>query len=190
MGAFRLPCRGEHRLRPVGGGAHRLRRRRDHRLQKGRATGRYGERAALTARRAGDRHGHPQRGPEESRYGIGLYVMGKEELMRAVDTAVSRHHGSFEWDILLRMWRISACTATVSMNTCRSSPRWNGTSGRTWRCWIPMSAASCLSEAARIYTKVRDCAPAIYGLHAEVSHSPGRGWGRHPGDGPPFHRVP
>lgn len=41
-------------------------------------------------------------GPEESRYGIGLYVMGKEELMRAVDTAVSRHHGSFEWDILLR----------------------------------------------------------------------------------------
>ena len=110
-------------------------------------------------------------GPEESRYGIGLYVMGKEELMRAVDTAVSRHHGSFEWDILLRHVedkRLYGYCVNEYVSVISSLERYF----RTNMALLDPDVRSELFIGSRpIYTKVRDCAPAIYGLHAEVSHS-------------------
>ena len=110
-------------------------------------------------------------GPEESRYGIGLYVMGKEELMRAVDTAVSRHHGSFEWDSLLRHVedkRLYGYCVNEYVSVISSLERYF----RTNMALLDPDVRSELFIGSRpIYTKVRDCAPAIYGLHAEVSHS-------------------
>ncbi len=110
-------------------------------------------------------------GPEESRYGIGLYVIGKEELMRAVDTAVSRHYGSFEWDILLRHVedkRLYGYCVNEYVSVISSLERYFHAN----MALLDPDVRNELFMGSRpVYTKVRDCPPAVYGLHASVSHS-------------------
>lgn len=110
-------------------------------------------------------------GPEESRYGIGLYVIGKEELMRAVDTAVSRHYSSFEWDILLRHVedkRLYGYCVNEYVSVISSLDRYFHAN---MALLDPNIRNELFISSRPVYTKVRDCAPAVYGLHASVSRS-------------------
>lgn len=107
----------------------------------------------------------------EALYGIGLYVVSRSLLMQLVENAVSRNQHSFEWDILQRHV---------------SDRRWYAYEIPEFAMVISSLATyfkanmSLLDTAVReklfvpsrpIYTKVRDCAPALYGLHAQVSGS-------------------
>ena len=107
----------------------------------------------------------------EARYGIGLYVVSRTLLMQMTEDAVSRNQYSFEWDILQRhiadrrLYVYDIPEYAVAISSLSSYFEAN---------------MSLLDPAVReqlfvphrpIYTKVRDCAPALYGLHAEVRDS-------------------
>lgn len=107
----------------------------------------------------------------ECDYGLGLYVMRKDFLIRMVDGAVSRNQMNFNRDILLRHmdevrihgYRVPEYTAVIS------SP---GSFFRANMTLLDAEARASLFQARRaIYTKVRDAAPAVYGLHASVTNS-------------------
>lgn len=104
-------------------------------------------------------------------YGIGLYVVSRTLLIRLVETAVSRNRLRFEWDILQRHlgdlqllgypvteWaRVISSLDTyfdANMSLLNSTVR-----------------KELFLTCRPIYTKVRDCSPAVYGLHAQVTDS-------------------
>ncbi len=104
-------------------------------------------------------------------YGLGLYVLSRQLLMQLVDMAISRNQRSFEWDILQRHFterRIGAYLVpeyTMVISSLESYVRANFA-------LLDASVRAQLFLGSRpIYTKVRDCAPALYGLHAQVRGS-------------------
>ncbi|HIW74056.1 MAG TPA: glucose-1-phosphate adenylyltransferase subunit GlgD [Firmicutes bacterium] len=107
----------------------------------------------------------------ECDFGLGVYVLRKDLLTRMLDAAVSRNQMNFERDILLRHirdvkicgYRIPEYTAVIS--SPRSYFRAN------MELLNPEVRAALFQPLRPIYTKVRDAAPALYGLHAEVSNS-------------------
>lgn len=112
-----------------------------------------------------------QRPAAECDYGVGLYVMRKDFLMRMLDAAASRNQMHFERDILLRhMGEIRICGYRLPEYTIVISSL-----GSYFKASMEMLSAQvrqALFQPGRsIYTKVRDAAPAIYGLHASVSNS-------------------
>ena len=107
----------------------------------------------------------------ECDYGLGIYIMRKDFLIRMLDAAVSRNHMNFDRDILLRHiddvkiygYRVPEYTAVIS------SP---GSFFRANMDLLKPEVRAALFPAQRpIYTKVRDAAPAVYGLHASVTNS-------------------
>ena len=129
-------------------------------------------------------------GPEESRYGIGLYVMRERGAHAAVDTAVSRHHGSFEWDILLRHVedkRLYGYCVNEYVSVISSSLE------RICRANMALLDPDVRSElfigSRPIYTKVRDCARASTACTRRYPILWSR-MGATSGDVAPFHRVP
>lgn len=108
---------------------------------------------------------------EKGAYGLGLYVMSKSVLTRLVNGAISRNHMHFERDVLMRHvdslrihgYEVKEYTKVIyDLNSyfCANMAL--------------MDAGvrhALFQEHRPIYTKVRDCSPAIYGIHAEVSDS-------------------
>ncbi len=104
-------------------------------------------------------------------YGLGLYVLSRQLLMQFVDIAVSRNQHSFEWDILQRhvddrrLYAYMVPEYTMVISSLDSY----------------VSANFALLDAAvreqlfvpnrPIYTKVRDCAPTLYGMRANAAGS-------------------
>ena len=110
-------------------------------------------------------------GEEEGAYGLGLYVMSKAMLTRLISAAVSRNRMHFERDVLQRQvdtlrimgYEVPEYTAVIADL---------GSYFRANMALLDPGVRAALFPARRpIYTKVRDCAPAIYGLHAGVSDS-------------------
>ncbi len=107
----------------------------------------------------------------EVTYGLGLYILSRQLLMQFVDIAVSRNQHSFEWDMLqrhitdrrLHVYMVPEYTMVIS--SLEEYFRAN-------YALLDESVREKLFVSKRpIYTKVRDCAPALYGLHANVSGS-------------------
>lgn len=104
-------------------------------------------------------------------YGLGLYVVSRQLLMQYVDIAVSRNQHSFEWDILqrhvddrrLHVYMVPEYTMVIS--SLESYVRAN------FALLDPEIRGKLFIDRRPVYTKVRDCAPALYGLHADVSGS-------------------
>ncbi|MBE6777928.1 MAG: glucose-1-phosphate adenylyltransferase subunit GlgD [Ruminococcaceae bacterium] len=108
---------------------------------------------------------------EEALYGTGIYVVRKDWLMRVVNEAVARNQYHFERDILQgRLHEIALYGYEV--------PEW----------MMPIYSLESYYQAnlqlldaevrrqlfpksRPVYTKLRDCAPAQYGLHAKVENS-------------------
>ncbi len=110
-------------------------------------------------------------GQEKNAYGIGLYVMRKNFLMQAVSAAASRNRMHFERDILQRnlgnieLYGYEVPEYLQVISSIESYFHAN-------MALLETDTRAALFDVGRpIYTKVRDCAPAIYGLHASVSHS-------------------
>lgn len=107
----------------------------------------------------------------ECDYGLGLYVMRKNILIRLLDAAANRNKMNFERDILLRHiddmkiygYRVPDYTLVIS------SP---GSYFKANMTLLNADVREALFQPQRpVYTKVRDSAPAVYGLHASVSNS-------------------
>lgn len=104
-------------------------------------------------------------------YGLGLYVISRQLLMQYVDIAVSRNQHSFEWDVLqrhvddrrLHVYMVPEYTMVIS--SLESYVHAN------FALLDPDIRAKLFVAKRPVYTKVRDCAPALYGLHAAVSNS-------------------
>lgn len=108
---------------------------------------------------------------EEGLYGIGVYVMQKDWLMRIVSEAVARNQYHFERDILQgRLHEIDVRgyevpQLIVPIYSLESYYRAN------LRLLDPAVRQELFPKSRPVYTKLRDCAPAQYGLHAKVENS-------------------
>lgn len=112
-----------------------------------------------------------QRPAGECDYGVGLYVMRKDYLLNMLESAAGRNQMNFDRDILLRHideariygYRLPEYTVVIS------SP------GVYFKANMKLLNAgirdSLFLPQRPIYTKVRDAAPALYGLHASVGNS-------------------
>lgn len=104
-------------------------------------------------------------------FGIGLYVMNKTYLLQMVKDAVGRNLMHFERDVLQRHVRdiaVFGYEITEYTMVIRSPERYFAAN----MALLQPSVREALFMTGRpIYTKVRDCAPAKYGLHSDVSNS-------------------
>lgn len=108
---------------------------------------------------------------EDGAYGLGLYTMSKSVLIRLISAAVSRNRMHFERDVLqrnldtLRIYGYEVPEYTAVIHSLNSYFQANMDLLR------PEVRAALFPARRPIYTKVRDCAPAVYGLHAAVRDS-------------------
>ncbi|MDD2363094.1 MAG: glucose-1-phosphate adenylyltransferase subunit GlgD [Oscillospiraceae bacterium] len=107
----------------------------------------------------------------ECDYGVGLYLMRKDIMMGLLVSASSRNQMNFDRDILLRHlddvniygYRLPEYTSVISSL---------GSYFKTNMSLLNTDVRESLFDPQRpIYTKVRDAAPALYGLHASVGNS-------------------
>ncbi len=104
-------------------------------------------------------------------YGLGLYILSRQLLMQLVDSAMSRNLRSFEWHIFQRnvaTHRFYAYHVPEYRQVISSLESYFQAN------YALLDAAvreKLFVNSRPIYTKVRDCAPALYGLHAEVTDS-------------------
>ncbi len=107
----------------------------------------------------------------EVTFGIGLYVIARELLMRYIDVAMSRNQMSFEWDVLQRHVgdrRLYTYMVPEYLQVISSLDSYFEANRRL----LDQSVREKLFNPKRpIYTKVRDTEPALYGLHAQVKDS-------------------
>jgi glucose-1-phosphate adenylyltransferase len=108
---------------------------------------------------------------ERCHFGIGLYIMRKDFLVRMLDGASSRNQMSFERDILLRhldeMHIHAYCVPEYTALITSLSSYFKAN-----RALHDDAVRTALFQPQRpIYTKVRDAAPAVYGLRSSVSNS-------------------
>lgn len=107
----------------------------------------------------------------ECDYGLGLYIMRKDFLTRMLESAASRNQMNFDRDILLRHlnelrifgYRVPEYTAVISSLS--------GYFRANMALLDPEVRHSLFLTQRPIYTKVRDSAPALYGLHASAANS-------------------
>ncbi len=110
-------------------------------------------------------------GDDEAHYGIGVYIMRKDWLIHLVNEAVARNLHNFERDILQsRIHEITICAYEVPalvMPIYSLSSYYNANLAL-----LDSEVRAQLFPTARpVYTKVLDCAPVQYGLHAQVTDS-------------------
>lgn len=108
---------------------------------------------------------------EECCYGIGLYILRKSTLQRVIAAAVSRNHMHFERDILQRHMddmRIYGYEVPEYLSVISSLDSFFHAN---MALLDPQVRAALFPARRPIYTKVRDCSPALYGLHASVRSS-------------------
>lgn len=111
------------------------------------------------------------RGEGEGCFGIGLYVIRKDLLCRLVKTAVSRNYMHFERDILQRLTadlRIYGYEVTEQALVISSLASYYAAN---MAMLDAEKRANLFRSDRQIYTKVRDCCPAMYGLDSDVSDS-------------------
>jgi len=108
---------------------------------------------------------------ETATFGTGLFVLKREFLRQQMAVAVSRNYTHFERDILQRnLDRISMYAYEVPEYTAVISSL-AGYYEANMALLRPDIRRQLFLPDRPIYTKVRDCAPAVYGLHAAVKDS-------------------
>ncbi len=108
---------------------------------------------------------------EEAFYGVGVYVMSKEWLLHTITEAVARNLLHFERDVLQRhLSKIHICgyeVPSLMMPIYSLESYFNANlallDGEIRQKLFPKSRP--------VYTKLRDCDPVQYGLHAQVTNS-------------------
>lgn len=107
----------------------------------------------------------------EGCFGIGLYVMNKAYLIQMVKDAVGRNRMNFEKDILqqhIRSLFVQGYEIKEYTMIIDSPERYFAANMALLQ---PAVREALFLPGRPIYTKVRDCAPAKYGLHSAVSDS-------------------
>ena len=108
---------------------------------------------------------------DKSLYGIGLYVMGRQTLLRLLTEAAGRDAHHFERDILQKQLGILTVCGyavkeyTVAVDSLRTYFAAN------MALLDPTVRAQVFPKDRLVYTKVRDYPAALYGLHSSVSNS-------------------
>lgn len=110
-------------------------------------------------------------GMTEGCYGLGIYILRRELLWQLVSEAVGRNQMYFDRDVLQRHhgdMRVQGVEVTeYTAVVCSLSSYFAANMA-----FLDNEVRQALFPSGRpIYTKVRDCAPATYGLHSEVSDS-------------------
>ena len=108
---------------------------------------------------------------EEALYGVGTYVMRKDWLMRTISEAIARNLLHFERDILqrhlaeLNVFGYEVPSLMMPIYSLESYFNANLAllDGEV--------RAQLFPKSRPVYTKLRDCDPAQYGLHAQVTNS-------------------
>ncbi len=107
----------------------------------------------------------------EGNFGIGLYVMKKADLMRMVKDAVGRNMMHFERDILQKHFAdifVLGYEIEERAMIIHSPEQYFAANTALLQ---PEVRNEIFLSGRPIYTKVRDCAPAKYGLHSAVGNS-------------------
>lgn len=107
----------------------------------------------------------------EGKFGIGLYVLRKDVLWQLVKNAVARNQMHFERDILQRCvgeLHILGYEVTEQALVISSMASYYAAN---MAMLDSEKRAQLFRNDRRIYTKVRDCCPAMYGLDSSVSNS-------------------
>ena len=107
----------------------------------------------------------------EERYGIGIYIMSKDWLVRTVDEAVARNQYHFERDILqsrLQDLHIHCYDVPELVMPIYSMDSYFKANVALLD---PAVRQQLYPKNRPVYTKLRDCAPTQYGLHADVTDS-------------------
>ncbi len=107
----------------------------------------------------------------EGNFGIGLYVISKAYLMQMVKDAVGRNQMHFERDILqkhLNAMFVLGYEIKEKAMIIHSPEQYFAANTALLQ---PEVRNEIFLPGRPIYTKVRDCAPAKYGLHSQVSNS-------------------
>ncbi|MCL2884832.1 MAG: glucose-1-phosphate adenylyltransferase subunit GlgD [Oscillospiraceae bacterium] len=102
--------------------------------------------------------------------GIGLYIAGKEILLRLIEDAYSRGQMQFERDILMKQTknlRMFGAPVKAMTMVIADLPSYFDAHQQL----LQKPVRDALFGVWPVYTKVRDCAPAMYGLQAEVGNS-------------------
>lgn len=129
-------------------------------------------------------------GEEKGAYGLGLYTMAKSVLMRLISAAVSRNRMHFERDVLQRHvdtlriygYEVPEYTAVIcSLNSYFQA---------NMDLLDPGVRAALFPSRRPIYTKVRDCAPAVYGPARHGQGFPGGRRQQNRRLGQPLHHLP
>lgn len=107
----------------------------------------------------------------EACYGLGIYIMRRDWLIRTVTEAVARNLVHFERDILQA--RLRDCVICGYEVPSLVMPIYSMSSyfSANMALLDPAVRQQLFLPARPVYTKLRDCAPAQYGLHAQVVHS-------------------
>ncbi len=111
------------------------------------------------------------RSEEKGSFGIGLYVLRKDLLWQLVHAAFSRNQMHFERDILqrcvadLRVYGYKVEEQALVISSLASYFAAN------MAMLDPEKRAALFRTDRQIYTKVRDCCPAMYGLESSVTNS-------------------
>ena len=109
-------------------------------------------------------------GDQEGYYGIGVYVMRKDWLLRTLTEAVARNLGHFERDILQRRLEelkvFGYKVPSLVMPIYSTASYFNANLAL-----LEDSVRDELFPKGRpVYTKLKDCDPVQYGLYAEVEN--------------------
>lgn len=104
-------------------------------------------------------------------YGIGLYVIRRELLLRLTEEAYSRNQESFERDVLQRRMGELKLAGYPVPEYALSIFSLTSYFAANMALLDPSVRAKLFLPRRRIYTKVRDAAPAVYGLHAAATDS-------------------
>lgn len=104
-------------------------------------------------------------------HGIGLYVIGRNLLMHLLDICVGYNYTNFERDVLQRRLgelRIYGYEVPETLLPIYSMSSYFSAN----MALLDADVRAALFPAKQpVYTKVRDCQPALYGLHAQVQNS-------------------
>lgn len=108
---------------------------------------------------------------DEGCYGIGVYVMSKDWLIQLINEAIARNLYHFERDILqghfqeihVHGYEVTSLVMPIYSLSSYYAANLALLDGNV--------RAQLFPPRRPVYTKVRDCAPAQYGLHAQVNNS-------------------
>jgi len=107
----------------------------------------------------------------EGNFGIGLYVVSKAYLMQMVKDAVGRNQMHFERDILQKHLDVINVTGYEIKEKTMIIHSPEQYFAANMALLDPAVRGEIFTTGRPIYTKVRDCAPAKYGLHSVVGNS-------------------